>query len=308
MSLKQHQERDWQIYTYDAATKRKVYLGVRPTQREAKQLEREHMLHRDTAPTSAGLTVREYAQTVAGHPARPRHPPPLTAAPARSTRANSACSSPSTATGPSTSFKRREALDWARLHQTRAKSVSAMFNDAVDDELVTANPFANRRHPRERGAGATSTRSPRPRSTRSPGSPWTGGARTGTGKCSGRRSCSARGSAPAPGKRSAPRWQDLDLRDGLVTVKRVKPPYNTDTCRTPFDRRGRHPDVCPVSLTRPLLFPGIRGERVDEAADSGTCGTRSGPRSSHVTPERWPSCARARRNLDFYALRHYCAS
>jgi hypothetical protein len=49
----------WQVYVYDRETKRKVYVGVRPTQREAKQLERETMLSGDKMPAGAMVDLSE---------------------------------------------------------------------------------------------------------------------------------------------------------------------------------------------------------------------------------------------------------
>jgi hypothetical protein len=52
-------------------------------------------------------------------------------------------------------IQRREALRWAKEHQSQSYVVAAMFNDAFDDEECKANPFRNRRNPEPRGRGTS---------------------------------------------------------------------------------------------------------------------------------------------------------
>ena len=47
-------------------------------------------------------------------------------------------------------ISRSRALAWARKHPWQAKTVAAMFADAVDAEVCAANPFANRRQQQSR--------------------------------------------------------------------------------------------------------------------------------------------------------------
>lgn len=46
---------------------------------------------------------------------------------------------------------RRRAKEWALRHRSKVGSVRAMFQDALDDEIVTENPFTNLRLPQSRG-------------------------------------------------------------------------------------------------------------------------------------------------------------
>lgn len=52
---------------------------------------------------------------------------------------------------PLNSVTRSEARVWANRHPSRVSSVRAMFTDAVNDELVTRNPFAELRMPQSEG-------------------------------------------------------------------------------------------------------------------------------------------------------------
>jgi integrase len=303
VSLKKLKNGSWQIYAYDAATKKKRYVGVRPTQKAAKQLEREHMLNRDAVPTATGLTVREYAAVWLDtrHGPGTRRPSPTTR---QVNASNLGLVLADHGDRPLDSFKRREALDWARLHQTRAKSVSAMFNDAVDDELVPANPFANRRQPEKRGRRDIHPLTETEVDTLATIALDRWGA-DGYGQVFRAAVLFGAWVGTRPGETFSVTWRDLDVREGLVSVKRVKPPYNVDTlpvAEIALDAVQQMPRMSD------LLFPSIRGKKVEKGGLRYLWEPVRSAFRTTVTPERWAELCEGQQNLDWYVLRHFAAS
>jgi integrase len=295
----------WQVYAYDAATKKKKYVGVRPTQREAKQLEREHMLNRG-ASVSHSLSIREYAAVWLDtrHGPGTRRPSPTSR---QVNASNLGLFLAEHGDRPLNSFKRREALDWARLHQTRAKSVSAMFNDAVDDELVAANPFANRRHTQKRGRRDIHPLTETEVDTLATIALDRWG-RDGYGQVFRAAVLFGAWVGTRPGETFGVTWQDVDLRDGLVTVKRVKPPYSRDVVVLPSIAADAIQAMPRISNQAGLLFPSIRGKRVEKGGLRYLWDPVRSAFQATVSPARWAELCEGQENLDFYALRHYCAS
>jgi integrase len=307
MSLKKLANGSWQVYTFESSgvkgvKGKKVYRGVRATQREAKQFERELLLN-GTSNTGTP-TVAEYAARWLDtrHGPGTRRPSPGT----RQVNAgNIRLFVDQHGHRPLDSFKRREALDWSSLHQTRAKSVSAMFNDAVDDELVQANPFANRRQPEKRGRRDIHPLTETEVDTLADIALDRWG-RDGYGLIARAWVLFSAWVGTRPGETFRLRWQDLDTRDGLATVKRIKPPYNTDTIVIPsvaLDAINGMPRMGDV------VFPGIRGREMHHTGGHRYYWdpVRSAFRVT-VTPGRWADLCEGQDDLDLYAARHFCAS
>lgn len=139
------------VYVYNPAEGRKVYVGSRALLRDARQLERdktEEFAERD--PTDKTVTVQRYAAEWLR-----LHHGPGTRRPAPNTlKVNEGNLRPfltEFAGRPMDGgIARREALAWSRLHKHNAVVVCAMFNDAIDDEVCKQNPFAGRRQSESR--------------------------------------------------------------------------------------------------------------------------------------------------------------
>lgn len=118
------------------------WLGTFPTRKEAKaverrELERPQAAHDETCDSFAGRWVSDFP--------RPR---------ASTDRSNhyAAKRFAEDFTGKKMSaVTRREAREWASQHRSPARVVRAMFNDALNEEVVTSNPFANLRLEQSRG-------------------------------------------------------------------------------------------------------------------------------------------------------------
>lgn len=140
-----------EVFVYDPTIKRKRYVGRRPTLREAQLLEAEKTIehaagHRPgsawTIDTLADKFLTEY------HGPGTTRPAPTTLVHntqnLRRIRAEHGHR-------PAASLTRDEAYAWARAHRHEAKTLAAMYNEAVDKHLVDANPFAKLGLARGRG-------------------------------------------------------------------------------------------------------------------------------------------------------------
>lgn len=122
------------VYVYNAALKKKEYVGSRPNVREANalfRLESERVARR---PHASRVTVDEFAANWVD--AYPR---------AEQTNKHNAERVSKFARDfagrPMDSITRPEARKWALANRGRVSAVRAMFNDALEDELLAANPF-----------------------------------------------------------------------------------------------------------------------------------------------------------------------
>lgn len=146
----------WEAYVYVPKALRKPgegpkrYVGIRDKRSDAVQLYEDAKRALRGKPPTDEMTVREYADRWLEfkHGPGTRRPKPGTL------RHNRQMLKPflkdygdHTLTG----IPRNEALDWCLKNRSSAKAVSAMFNDAVNDSLISANPFANRQHKQMRG-------------------------------------------------------------------------------------------------------------------------------------------------------------
>jgi integrase len=144
-----------QVHVYDPARRQKVYVGSRKNLRGpdgAQELERQKKTEFSGKPADTeGMTCNDYADRwlTVKHGPGTRRPSPTTEQVNRGllNRFRTDFGDRLLDDG----ITRIEALDWSKQHPTNAKAVSAMFNDAVDDMLTKANPFANRRQTGSRG-------------------------------------------------------------------------------------------------------------------------------------------------------------
>jgi integrase len=309
MALKKLSNGSVQVYIYSAETKRKEYRGVRGSYREAQKLERELMLERDHAPATSGPTVAEYA-----HRWLTQHHGPNTRRPAPTSlqvnETNLRRFLHQFGDQPLGSIGRAAALDWSREpgNQHRAKSISAMFNDAVDDELVTVNPFANRRQTQPRGRRDIHPLTEHEVDTLAAIALDRWGP-DGYGQVFRAAILFGAWVGTRPGETFAVTWRDLDLREGLVTVRRVKPPYHEDVVVLPSIAADAIQGMPRIPNQDGIVFPSIRGDRISRAGGLRYYWdpVRSAFRQT-VTPERWADLCEGQPDLAWYSLRHFAAS
>jgi hypothetical protein len=144
------------VYVYDPRAGRKVYVGSREKLRGrggAQELERQK-----AAEFAGHVRVDGGAMTIGTYAAiwLELHHGEHTRRPARATRDNNVANlRPFLAAYGDRpidgGIERRDALAWAKKHPHNAKVVSAMFNDAFDDQKAAGSPFANRRQEQPRG-------------------------------------------------------------------------------------------------------------------------------------------------------------
>lgn len=121
---------------------RQEWIGTFPTRREAREAERVELGRRraardETCDSFAARWVEDY----------PR-------ARASTNRHNGYSVKPFAAEFKGTlmaDVTRRRAKEWALKHRSNVGSVRAMFQDALDEEIITENPFTNLRLPQSRG-------------------------------------------------------------------------------------------------------------------------------------------------------------
>jgi integrase len=293
----------WQVYIYDPALKRKRYVGVRAKHGDAKDLEREALRQAKGSPAGETLTIREYAaQWLDDHHGEGTRRPSATTR--QVNELNLRRFLEDHGDKPLDAITRREALRWAKANRHRAKTVSAMFNDAVDDEEAKANPFANRRAKQsdERRHIAPLTEDEVDRLAQIALDRW--GA-DGYGQVARAWVLFGAWVGTRPGETFGVRWQDLDLRDGLVTVQRIKGRRQTDTIVLPSP-------VADAIQTMPrygdLVFPTVQGKRVEKGALRYYWDPVRSAFRLTVTRDRWQALCEGQQDLDFYVLRHFCAS
>jgi integrase len=294
----------WQIYVYSAEKKAKVYVGVRAKHADAKELERQAIGATKGGKNPGILTVREYATQwlEAHHGEGTRRPAPTTR---QVNEYNLRQFLTDHGDKGMDAITRREALRWAKQNRHRAKTVSAMFNDALDDEETRANPFANRRAKEQRGRRDIHplTEDEVNRLADIALDRW---GSEGYGLVARAAILFAAWVGTRPGETFGVTWQDLNLRDGLVTVHRIKGRKQTDTLVLPsvaVDAIQQMP-----TPSGALVFPTIRGKHIERGSLRYTWEPVRSAFRQTVTRERWDELCEGQPDLDFYVLRHFCAS
>lgn len=202
-----------------------------------------------------------------------------------------------------TAIPRNEALDWSLKHRSAAKTVSAMFNDAINDDLLKANPFANRQHKQMRGRKDINPMTePEVELLASIaldiwGDPY--------GKVCRAWILFSAWEGTRPGETFGLTWDDADLQRGLVTVKRIKPPYNTDII--PLAKRAREA-ILEMPHRTGLLFPSVTGKQIGKGSSRYYWDPVRKAFETKLSPERKVELLNGRPDVDLYELRHFIAS
>lgn len=132
----------WPVHVYDWRVKENVYVGSRPTKREAEQLFREEkeklaeLKRRSRKHGITSTTCDQFAATWTD--TYPRSEQTNTHNAERVGRFGEDFKG-----RPLASITRQQARAWALDNRSRVPAVRAMFNDALDDGLCEANPFAH---------------------------------------------------------------------------------------------------------------------------------------------------------------------
>lgn len=324
MALTKTRGGSWQVIVYVPAglehpqAGRKWYVGTRLKHGDAKTLERDTIsaLKRQAAgkkPFTADQTVRDYADDWLDlhHGEGSRRPSPKTLQlNEQNLRAflEEFGDRPMRGDG---AIRRGEALRWCKLDSNayRAKAVSAMFQDAIDDEVATVNPFANRRAKQssERKHISPLTEQEVDRLADIALRHW---GRDGYGLVARAWVLFGAWVGARPGETFATTRSDLEVDAGLVWIQRVKPPYKRDHVVLPVVVVRAIAAMPRQARADGLLFPTVKGQPMHK----DTLGRHWSPiRSAFretVTEERWAGLlqGQAERDLAFYSLRHHCAS
>lgn len=306
----------WNVEAYDPARKRNVYVGRCKLKADAKELLRVKTAELKAAARADGQVEKVTVDTYAERWLTIKHGPG-TRRPAESTRRqNRAMLKAFRAQFGDRlvdgGVQRREALDWAIGHQQQAKAASAMWNDAIDDEHTTVNPLANRRHQQPRGR-----RDINPLTEREvlmleeiALDRW---GRDAYGLIVRAWIRFGAWVGSRPGETFAVELQDLDMHRGEVTVRRVKKrgnQYPVDVVALPdvvMDAITAMPNKPPSGP----LFRTVDGKPLAKGALRYYWDPVRSAFQAQVTPERWRELLAGQKNqesLDFYSLRHYCAS
>ena len=288
------------------ASKRKGYVGVRAKHSDAKAARARRDRRTPRAPPPPGRsrsantpTNGSTTTTAKGHAGHPQRP-------VRSTSSTSASSSKTTATSPSTPSPAAKPCGGRRPTGTARRPFSAMFNDAVDDEEAKANPFGNRRAKEQRGrrdipplteAEVDQLADHRPQPVGQgrvrPGRPCVGLVRR-VGRHPPRRDVRCPLARPQPPGR--PRHRPAD--QGAANANTTSSPSRAVV----IDAIQQMPRLSD------LVFPTVSGRRMEKGSLRYYLDPVRSAFRAKVTPERWEQLCEGQQDLDFYVLRHFCAS
>ena len=299
----------YNVEVYDPVRGRNVYVGRRTLERDAKALLREKEREFARRERVAAVTIGEYAERwlELKHGPRTRRPAPRTRPHNRvMLRPFLAAYGERPLDG---GIGRAEALDWAAKHPYNAYPVSAMFNDAVDDQLCGGNPFANRRQQqsRERKDIHPLTEDEVDRLAELARERW--GPRT-YGLIARAWVLFGAWVGCRPGETFQVEADDVDLDAGEVTIRRVKKrgaAHPTDVVVLADAARRAILEMPGVPEAGPLFRTVTGRPMVRGALRYHWDPVRSAFRKT-VTPERWGELLGGQDNLDFYVLRHFVAS
>lgn len=303
------------VYVYDSRIGKKVYVGSRKNLRGddgAKALEMAKTIEFASEPLDTGLTIAKYVAEwfELHHGTDTRRPAVATL------KVNEGNMRPFLKDYGSRQvdggIERREALRWSKLHKHNAAVVSAMFNDAIDDGVCKLNPFARRRQEesRERKHIQPLTEDEVNRLADIACRHWGG---EGYGPVARAWVLFAAWVGDRPGETFTVRAQDIDFAAGEVTIKRVKKRggvYPTDVVVLPSVAADAIRAMPAIPLTGPLFttvtgIPMRKGNLAHHWAP-----IRAAFRET-VPERRWEELLDSsddKKNLDFYVLRHFCAS
>jgi hypothetical protein len=278
--VKSKRDGRYDVYAYDPAKGRNIYVGRRRLERDAKRCSARRPTSSPRTPPRRKLTVSAYARDWLTE-----HHGPGTKRPAPTTRDHNA--------GMLRPFLedfgdrrldggigRKDALRWARRHPHNAKTVAAMFNDAIDDEETLVNPFANRRHEQPRGRQDVHpmTEEEVERLAELAEETWGAG---GYGLVTRALVLFGAWTGMRPGETLTRTLADLDFEQGLVRVTRVKGAQANRVGGPAAPGAGRDPRRC-RRPAGPSCSTRCRAGRWTRRATCTTTGRRSAPRSGDV--------------------------
>jgi integrase len=300
----------YDVFAYNPTRGRNVYVGRRQLERDAKTLLREKTSEFVAHNPAHKTTASEYAPAWLD-----LHHGPGTRRPAPTTRAhNAGMLRPFLADfgtrAMDAGITRSEALAWARTHPHNAKAVSAMFNDAIDDETTQANPFRNRRQPQPRGRQDTYplTETEVTRLADIAHRQW---GHDGYGLIARAWVLFGAWVGTRPGETFTVQWPDLDFRNALVRVTRVKGRKQTEWIVLPQAVQDALRAMPPASGDGPV-FTTVTGRPMDRkgALHYHWKPVRAAFRET-IPDARWRELLNGqsdKRSLEFYSCRHFCAS
>jgi integrase len=293
----------WEVYAYDPAIRRKRYVGRRKLKRDAETLfaAKREEFRAGGAPHS--YTLAQYADRWLEykHGENTKRPAPTTHQVNRGNlkRFLAEYGDRRLIGG----IKRHEALDWSLRHGIAAKTVSAMYNDAIDDGLAVENPFRNRRQAQGRG--------------RQDIEPITEAEVSKLGEIALEhwgdygRICKAWiffsawvGSRPS--ETFAVRWEDLDFKRGEATIRRVKGRKQTDVVVFPVAAQQAILDM--PRKAQGLVFTTVGGKPINKGASRYYWDPVRKTFAAQLDERRRDALLHGRPDLDLYELRHFCGS
>jgi integrase len=301
MGVQKRADGRYEVYVYDPAIKKKRYVGSRAKKGEATDLFADKTREFRGSPPVDEMTVREYSDRWLEfkHGPETRRPKPGTL---RHNRQMLTQFLEAYGDRAMTAIPRNEALDWSLKHRSAAKTVAAMFNDAINDDLIKANPFANRQHKQMRGRKDITpmTEAEVELLAQIARDIW-----HGYGKVCSAWILFSAWVGTRPGETFSLTWDQVDLAGGLVTVERVKPPYNTDI--VPLALRVREA-ILEMPHRTGLLFPSVSGKAMNKGSSRYYWDPVRKAFETKITPERRAALLNGRPDLDLYECRHFIAS
>lgn len=270
--------------------KRQVWVGSFRTRQEARLAEREALMQVRPANDE---TVAEFVERWLRDFKRPR---------ASTNRHNAYMVKPLIAefgTVKMSEISRRRAREWALRHRGSVPVVRAMFNDALNEECVTTNPFANLRLDQRRGRRDLVALSEAQVRDLADASLHLFGAYGPTF-----RACVlfAAYVGLRPAEMFVLQWSDLDIAGGLINIKRSL--GNTGEITLPKNGLKRCVVLPPQAKEVLLAMP----RRANSPYVFTTPGGQRFSKTSHYYYWRLLRLAAKRPDMAFYELRHFCAT
>ncbi len=270
--------------------KRQVWVGTFRTHKEARLAEREALMR--VLPAN-DETVAEFEKRWLRDFERPR---------ASTNRHNGYMTKPFVAEFGSVKMSditRRRAHEWARKNRASVPVVRALFNDALDDECVTTNPFANLRLDQRRGRRDLVPLSETEVRDLADAALDLFGAYGPTF-----RACVlfAAYVGLRPAEMFVLQWSDLDIAHSQVRINRSL--GNTGEITLPKNGRKRCVVLPPQAREVLLAMP----RRADSPYVFATPRGKRFSKTSHYYYWRLLRLAAKRPEMAFYELRHFCAT
>lgn len=269
---------------------RQQWIGTYATRRETRQAERDAL---DSPVATHDETCDSFARRwVADYP-RPR---------AATNKQNQYAVAPFAREFEGVKMavvSRREARQWALRHRSNLSAVRAMFSDALDEGIVTANPFSNLRLEQSRGRKDLDVISE---------------AQLHDLADAALRVCGDLGPtirasilfAAYVGLRPAEmfvlRWTDLDFANGRVRIRASL--GGTGEVTLPKNGRARTVVLPPAAADAVRSIPRRADSPLVFATSKGTRFTKT----THYHHWRLTRLGAGLPQMDFYELRHYCAT